>query len=221
MFDNNENKGIVHMKLQISFDMTNLDKAISIAKDVAEYADILEVGTILIYQHGVGAVQAFREQFPRHTILADTKIINQVKDTIPLFARAGANWITLMAGTPKDIIHASTTSAYNLNLQIMLDLTDSGSLAQSALDAKKLGVNALLLNQHYDTEKGPHSFLEAWELVKGNTELPIFICSTINRENIETIVRMKPDGIVIGSSITEAENPTQEAQFFRNALSAE
>ena len=35
------------MKLQIAFDITDLDKAIDIAKKVADKSDILEIGTFL------------------------------------------------------------------------------------------------------------------------------------------------------------------------------
>ena len=36
------------MKLQISFDLTDLDNAITIAKEVSPYADALEVGSLLL-----------------------------------------------------------------------------------------------------------------------------------------------------------------------------
>ncbi len=205
------------MKLQISFDTIDLDSAIKTAAEVAQYADIIEIGTVLIYQHGIKAVHTFREQFPKHTLLVDAKIINHVKSSVPLFSRAGANWITIMSGTNNNIIHTACSTAHNLNLNVMLDLLDSKSMVQTALEAEKLGANALLFNHPYDVQNtGP--FLEKWEMVKGNTHLPIFIAAHINRENIAEIVQLKPAGIIVGSSITGAENPAAEAQFFRETI---
>ncbi len=68
------------MKLQISFDLIDLDKAIAIGEQVAQYADIIEVGTILIYHHGTLAIERFKEAFPDKTILADTKIVDRGKE---------------------------------------------------------------------------------------------------------------------------------------------
>jgi 3-hexulose-6-phosphate synthase len=201
------------MKFQISFDTVDLDQALLTAAAVAEYADVLEVGTLLIHKHGVKAVQAFKEQFPRHVIFADVKIVNHVKDTISLFANAGAHWISVMAGTDKNLIHTACTVAHNLNIKVMLDLLDSGSPAQSALEAKNLGADALLFNQPYE-DRTSLTFLDSWEMVHGNTQLPIFISAKFNHENIDKILTVKPDGIIIGSVITAAENPVEEAKFF-------
>lgn len=206
------------MKLQISFDSTDLDKALSIANDVAPYADILEVGTLLIYSHGTKAVKQFKETFPQKTILADAKICDRGKEAVNLFALAGADWITVMAGTSKNVIHGACTAAQELGKKIMLDLLDSSSLGQSALEAKTLGAHALLLHESSD-DNTPLLFLDKWEMVKGNTTLPIFISAKIKREIIHEIMNhVKPDGIIIGKGITESENPVQEAQFFRDLL---
>lgn len=205
------------MKLQISFDIIDLDKAIEIASDVAQYADIIEIGTILIYHHGTAAIKRFREAFPEKTILADTKIVDRGKEVTELFAQAGADWITVMAGTSPNVIHATTTAAHNANVKVMLDLIDSSSIGQSALEAKNLGVDALLFHQPY-SEQDSLMFLDKWDMIKGNTTLPIFISAKINRENVDKIVAIKPDTIIVGLSITSAENSAEEAQYFADLV---
>lgn len=203
----------MRMKLQISFDTTNLAQALDIAARVADYSDILEVGTLLIYTHGINAIEQFKEKFPRKTIMADAKIVDRGKDAVTAFAQAGADWITVMAGTSKHVVHSACTTAANLNKKIMLDLVDSNSLAQSALEAKNLGAHALLFHQPAD-EQDSLQFLDKWELVKGNSSVPVFISAKIHRETIDQILLLKPDGIVIGRGITAAENPSAEAQFY-------
>ena len=66
----------IYMKLQISFDMTDLDQALSIAKKVNDYCDQLEVGSLMLFQFGTSAVEAFRKNFPDKTIVADIGIKN-------------------------------------------------------------------------------------------------------------------------------------------------
>ena len=201
------------MKLQISFDIIDLDKAIEIASDVAQYADIIEIGTILIYHHGTAAIKRFRETFPEKTILADIKIVDRGKEVTELFAQAGADWITVMAGTSPNVIHATTTAAHNANIKVMLDLIDSSSIGQSALEAKNLGVDALLFHQPY-SEQESLMFLDKWDMIKGNTNLPIFVSAKINRDNVDKIVALRPDTIIVGVSITDAQDSASEAQYF-------
>ncbi len=206
------------MKLQIAFDLTDLDKAVAIAVNVAPYASVLEVGSLLIYQHGVKAIEKFRETFPDKIILADIKIVDRGKQAVTTIVQAGADWVTVMAGTSKDVIHSVCTTAHDLNKSVMLDLLDACSLGQSALEAKSLGVNALLFHKPYEDDS--LLFLDKWEMVKGNTTLPIFIAGRITRELVDKIKTINPDGIIIGKAITEASNPAEEAKFFHDMLIA-
>lgn len=201
------------MKLQISFDTNDLQSALDIASKIVDYCDILEVGTLLIYTHGVKSIQAFKESFPRKIIIADCKIVDRPKDAVQTFAQTGADWITVMAGTSPHVIHSACSTAHTLNKKIMLDLLDSPSMAQSALEAKNLGAHALLFHQPAD-EKDSLTFLDKWDFVKSNASLPIFISAKIKRETIDTILPLNPDGIIIGKSITTADNPAEEARFY-------
>lgn len=201
------------MKLQISFDITDLDSAIDLAKLVVEQCDIIEIGSLLLYKHGVSAVEKFRETFPKKTLLVDTKIIDRGKEAVSLMASAGADWVTVMAGTGKEVIHSAATMAHQKNVKVMLDLIDSSSPGQSALDAKNLGADALLFHQAYD-EKDALILLDKWEMVRGNTTLPIFVSAKISRTTIVNLLNINPDGIIIGKSITDADDPAQEAAFY-------
>ncbi len=201
------------MKLQVSFDVPNLEDALQCATQVAPYCDVLEVGTLLIYHHGLEAVKKFKQSFPDKTILADTKIVDRGKQAAKLMSMANPDWITVVAGTSKNVIHATCTTAKSMGMKVMLDLLDTHVLGQSALEAKNLGVDALLFHEPSD-EASSLVFLEKWDMVKGNTDLPIFISAKISRTNIEEIIKVRPDGIIIGTNICEAENPAQEAQFY-------
>jgi 3-keto-L-gulonate-6-phosphate decarboxylase len=55
-------------------------------------------------------------------------------------------------------------------------------------------------------------------MIKGNTSLPIFVSAKINRDNVDKIVALKPDVIIVGLSITEAEQTAQEAQYFADLV---
>ena len=100
----------------------------------------------------------------------------------------------------------------------MLDLIASDSVGQSALEAKNIGADALLFHQPY-SETESLVFLDKWDMIKGNSSLPIFVSAKINRDNVDKIVALRPDGIIVGLSITEAEDSAQEAQYFAELVS--
>lgn len=205
------------MKLQVSFDITDLTKALTVAHSIESHVDIFEVGALLIYKYGEHAVRRFKEAFPQKTILADAKIIDRSKDAATLFAAAGADWITIMAGAGSPVIHTACTVAHSLGKKIMLDLADSTSFGQSALEAKSLGVSALVFHKP-SAEDGQMSFLEQWDLVKGNTQLPVFISAHVTRDTIDSVLSLGAAGIIIGSAIVNASNPKDEAAHFAELL---
>jgi 3-hexulose-6-phosphate synthase len=202
------------MKLQISFDGTDLSKALEVAKTTAPFADILEIGTPLLYAHGLTAIKEFKKTFPNKKIFADTKLVDRVAEIIPLVSSAGADYLSVLAGTTNNIIQKVTAIARESDVKVVLDLLDIYDYGQIARDAKSLEIDFILFHLPYDGKESIDN-MEGWENVKGNTDLPIFLGGKINKESIEKAHALKPDGIVIGEAITKKSNPAEAAKFFQ------
>lgn len=205
------------MKLQLALDITDLDRALKIAGEVDKFTDIIEIGTVLIYKYGDEAVKKFKERFPQKTLLADAKIADSSKDAVEIFAQAGADWITVLGGTNKNTIHNACSIAHELGKKIMLDLIDAHSPGQLALEAKSLGIDAILFHKS-STEDTQTNFAEQWELVKGNTQVPIFITANINKDNFAEFLSIGAAGVVLGKVITNSNNPEEEITYFSNII---
>jgi len=201
------------MKLQVAFDIIDLEKAIAIARLIESDVDIFEVGTLLLYQYGATSIERFVKEFPQKTIFADTKLVDRAREAVDMIANVQAHWISIMAGAHKDTLQACCTAAHKNNIKVMLDLLDSNAPGQAAMEAKTVGVHALLVHRLHE-EKDFQLFAEKWEMIRGNTQLPIFVSGAINRENVHEFLRLQPDGLVIGSAIIQSDNPAQEAAFF-------
>jgi len=206
------------MKLQVAFDILDIDKALNIASKIEKYVDIFEVGSLLIYKYGISSIEKFKENFPQKTILADTKITDHAKDCVVLFSQNGADWITVLSGAGKNTIQTACTIAHEFNKKIMLDLKDASSPGQYALEAKSLGVDALLMHKTSNDDNND-LFFEKWEMVKGNTNLPIFISTFENKDNITESISLGAYAIVISRIITQAENPEQEVKYIYDLIS--
>jgi 3-hexulose-6-phosphate synthase len=190
------------MKLQISFDIIDLDKALELAKQVAHHTDILEVGSLLLYTHGVEAIKKFRAAFPSVVLIADVKIVDRAKDTVAVMSKAGADWITVMAGTQKEIIHSACSTAHSMDTKVMIDLLDASSPGQSALEAKSFGGDALVFTSLVSDEDF-HIFIDHWTMVKQNTTIPVYLSGRVTNQILANIEQINPDGLIVSISSEE------------------
>ncbi len=202
------------MKFQISFDNPDMEQTLALADQVGEYADIIEIGSLPLFKHGTLIVELFRKKFPKKILFADTKIVDRGRDVVSMFSQAGVDWVSVMAGTSRGVIHGTCSKAHDLGKKVFLDLLDTNVPAQEALEAKSLGIDALLFHQAYEGE-GSVDFMEQWEFVRGNTDLPIYISAKISRESIDPILALRPDGIIVGKSIEQSNDSIAEALFFQ------
>lgn len=184
------------MKLHIAIDQTDLTLALNQAERLAPYTDTLHVYSPLILKYGMTAVKKFSSLLPEKTIVADTKIIDHAKQIVSLCHDSGATWLTVMAGAPQQVIRLACTNAHTTHKKIMMNLTDSSSLGQSALEASSLGIDALIFMPAY-TESTKLEFLDSWEIITGNTKLPILIACPSNEAYVREIAKLNPYGIII------------------------
>ncbi len=206
------------MKLQISYNIPDLNQAIETAHQTAEFADIIGIGPLLLFKEGVRAVKLFKSTFPNKEIFVEAKIIEKAPDAVSMLAQAGASYISVLAGSLYSTIKKAVETAKLFDAKIGLDLLDAQSIGQSAHDAKIMGVDLLIMNRF------PHKLDEAleieseWHSARENTNLPIFITGKIDKSNIQQIIDLKPQGIMVGSAITRASSPKQEAYYIKSLL---
>ena len=207
------------MKLQIAFDVLDLEKCLDIAKSVENYADSFEIRSSLLLKHGIYVIEKFKTTFPNKELFVETQIVSHAQDVVPMCLKAGADWISVMAGTTQEMIHGvSILASQQKNKFVTVDLLDASSIGQAAMDAKRLGADAILYHNIYDHQDEASFAMEEWDDLRGNTNLPIYITSNIDRNNINFIISLNPDVIVIGKTITTMINPAEEAEFYFNAI---
>ncbi|MDP3788179.1 MAG: hypothetical protein Q8Q60_02550 [Candidatus Chromulinivorax sp.] len=206
------------MKLQIAFDLLDLEKCLDVAKSVEMYADSFEIRSSLLLKYGIHIIEQFKSTFPNKELFVETQIVSHAQDIVPMCIKAGADWVSVMAGTTQEIIHGVSILANQKKKSVTLDLLDANSIGQAAMDAKKLGVDALLYHNIYDHQDEASFAMEEWDDLRGNSNLPIYITSNIDRDNINFIISLQPDVIVIGKTITMVANPATEAEFYFNTI---
>jgi len=205
------------IKLHFTYNIADLAQAIKIAEQTAEYADIIGVGSLLLFKEGIGAIKAFKNAFPNKEIFAETKLVEKTEEAITLMAQAGASYVSILAGTFNASIKKAIATAHRFDIKIAVDLLDAHSVGQAAMDATTLGADMLVLH-HAPHMEETNDIDSVWHNVRDNTNLPIFITGKVDSSNFTQVVSLKPQGIMLGSPILRAESPSLAAESFRTLI---
>ncbi|NAM81357.1 3-hexulose-6-phosphate synthase [Staphylococcus epidermidis] len=83
------------MELQLAIDLLNKEEAAELAKKVEEYVDIVEIGTPIVINEGLPAVQHLNENISNAKVLADLKIIDVADYEVSQAVKFGADVVLL------------------------------------------------------------------------------------------------------------------------------
>ena len=202
------------MKLEISYNSVDLEEALRIALQTANYADALHLGNLLLLSNGPVAIQRFKEAFPGKELKLDTKLTEHWSVNVDFFAQLGIRQISVLAGINNKVIQQFSTAAHEQKMLVALDLIACPSPEQGVFDAQALDVDVIIYRNPLLKDDSV-SLVERWANVRGNTSLPIFIAGNIALDALPTIKEMGPAGIIIGGLITNAPNPGEMAEKIR------
>jgi 3-hexulose-6-phosphate synthase len=204
------------MKLHFTYNLPDLAQSLSLAKQTAEHADVIGIGSLLLLAEGVRAVKEFKKAFPHKPLCAEAKITERADEAVMLLAQAGATHITVLAGAFYNSIKKAVETAHRLDVKVILDLLDAPSLGQTAMDAKSLGADILILHRSPGEEMSELD--NEWQNVRDNSTLPVFITGKIDETTIAQIVALKPQGIIVSTLLAKSDNPAKTAAHLRSFL---
>ena len=96
------------MELQLGIDLLNKEEAAELAKKVEEYVDIVEIGTPIVINEGLPAVQHLNENISNAKVLADLKIMDAADYEVSQAVKFGADVVTIPGVTEdasiKDVV---------------------------------------------------------------------------------------------------------------------
>ena len=199
-----------HPHLQVALDFEHLDDALAIAKDVAPFVDIFEVGTPLIISEGMRATQALKDAYPDKLVCVDLKTTDTGYLEVKLAAQAGASIITVLA------------DAYEVTIKAALIVSRSPVTTVAGLIDLKYGVSAVhyaLVHSGLDQQASRRAPLFELESVARLREHPrLAIAGGIRLTDISKILEFPVDIIIVGGGITRAKNPSKAAKEIRETI---
>jgi 3-keto-L-gulonate-6-phosphate decarboxylase len=204
------------MKYYILLDHFEYEKNVKVAHLLHDQSDGFVMGSLFLARYGIEVVDKLRKEFPRKMLYVETRIVDRPREMVSLACQNGADWVSVMGGSRKEVIHSAASKAHDIGRKIFLDLLTTPFSGQVALEAASLGVDALLFT--YFSKQNDKDLTEQWQMVQGNTNLPIFFSGIIDRSLIILLQEIRPFALILGKVITEHDTPELELQFFKESL---
>ena len=141
--------------VQISLDLTNIDEALeTAAMALRAGVDWLEAGTPLILAEGLHGVKKLREAFPSTPIVADLKTMDGGYLEAEMMAKAGANYVVVMARAHEETIKCVVKAGLDFGISVMGDNLGCPDMVAGAKWLEDLGCDYVVHHIGYDERRG-------------------------------------------------------------------
>ncbi|MHB1335957.1 MAG: orotidine 5'-phosphate decarboxylase / HUMPS family protein, partial [Candidatus Humimicrobiaceae bacterium] len=127
--------------LQLALDIIDLNKAKIVLHEVADYIDIVEIGTPFIIRYGIKVVEEIKSIFPYLPLLADLKIADAGEYESQMAFKSGADIVTVLAAAADSTIRAAIKQAVKSNKSVMIDMIGINDIEKRTSEIDKMGVN--------------------------------------------------------------------------------
>ena len=207
------------MELQLAIDLLNKEEATILANKVKDYVDIVEIGTPIVINEGLPAVQHLNDNIEDVKVLADLKIMDAADYEVSQAIKFGADIVTILGVAEDASIKAAVDEAHKHGKQLLVDMIAVQDLEKRAKDLDDLGADYIAVHTGYDLQAEGQSPLESLRKVKSViSNSKVAVAGGIKPDTIKDIVAENPDLIIVGGGIANADNPVEAAKQCRAAI---
>ena len=209
------------MKLQVAMDVATLDEALVLSRQVAEYVDIIELGTPLIKHEGVAAISAVKSAHPDKLVFADMKTADAGELEADMAFDAGADLVTVMGAADDDTVKGAVESARKYGKQVVADMI---TLVESRVDRVRevsdMGVAFCEIHAGLDEQARPGYSIDTLLEDGKASGKPFSIAGGITAETVASVRDAGAEVAVAGGAIRNADDPAAAAKALREAIDA-
>ena len=191
------------MELQLALDLVNIPEAIKVVREVEEFIDVVEIGTPVVINEGLRAVQEIKQAFPKLTVLADLKIMDAGAYEVMKASEAGADIITVLGATDDSTIKGAVEEAKKQGSKILVDMINVKDLAKRAYEIDDLGVDYICVHTGYDLQAAGENPFEQLQTIKRVVKrAKTAVAGGIKLDTLPEVVKAQPDLVIVGGGIT-------------------
>lgn len=209
------------MELQLAIDLLNKEDAAELANKVKDHVDIVEIGTPIVINEGLPAVQHLNDNVDGVKVLADLKIMDAADYEVSQAVKFGADIVTILGVAEDASIKSAVDEAHKHGKQLLVDMIAVQDLEKRAKDLDDLGADYIAVHTGYDLQAEGQSPLESLRKVKSViSNSKVAVAGGIKPDTIKDIVAENPDLIIVGGGIANADDPVEAAKQCRDIVDA-
>ncbi|HFI6408947.1 3-keto-L-gulonate-6-phosphate decarboxylase UlaD [Escherichia coli] len=208
--------------LQLALDHSSLEAAQRDVTQLKDSVDIVEAGTILCLNEGLGAVKALREQCPDKIIVADWKVADAGETLAQQAFGASANWMTIICAAPLATVEKGHAMAQRCGGEIQIELFGNWTL-DDARDWHRIGVRQAIYHRGRDAQASGQQWGEA-DLARmkalSDIGLELSITGGITPADLPLFKDIRVKAFIAGRALAGSANPAQVAGDFHAQIDA-
>jgi 3-hexulose-6-phosphate synthase len=207
------------VKLQVALDVPTLADALTLARQVAEHVDILELGTPLIKAAGVEAVGAIKSAHPDKLVFADLKTADAGQLEADLAFAQGADLVTVMGAADDDTIRGAVEAGHQAGKKVVADMiTVVEGRVKRIKEVSKLGVDFVEIHAGLDEQARPGYTIDQLLADGREAGVPFSVAGGVSVDTINSVKDAGAEVAVVGGSIYNADDPGAAAKAIRAAM---
>ncbi len=206
------------MKLQVAMDLLSVDDALALLSKVAEYVDVIELGTPLIKQEGLSAVTKIKAAYPDKIVFADMKTMDAGELEADMAFKAGADYMTVLGAAGNSTIEGAVKAAKRHGKTVVADIIGVKDKAARVKELAALGVGLVELHAGLDEQAESGYSIDSLLAAGRGASIPFSIAGGINIDRISQVEQAGAAIAVAGASIYGAKDPAASAKALRDRI---
>nr|WP_269668150.1 3-hexulose-6-phosphate synthase [Staphylococcus arlettae] len=207
------------VELQLAIDLLNKEEAAELANKVKDYVDIVEIGTPIVINEGLPAVQHLNDNIDDVKVLADLKIMDAADYEVSQAVKFGADVVTVLGVAEDASIKGAVEEAHKHGKELLVDMIAVQDLEKRAQELDALGADYIAVHTGYDLQAEGVSPLDSLRKVKAVIKnSKVAVAGGIKPETIEEVAGENPDLVIVGGGIANADDPVAAAKACKAAI---
>lgn len=207
--------------LQIALDLWEENEACELARRLAPYADILEIGTPLLLSFGLPIVSKIREIVGEKPLFVDAKIVDAGEKEAEAVFQSGGDIVSVLGGASLPTLEGVKKAVEKWGKRWVVDTIDLPP------DSWEKIVSLVELQPDFVGFHLPHDVAcrveKAWQkthfLSHFVESLPLLVAGGITPEILPEVLKLfRPRVVVVGSAITASPFPERATETVRRIL---
>lgn len=209
------------MQLQVALDVLDLPSALTLANQVSEHVDILELGTPLVKSAGIGAVSAIKAAHPDKLVFADLKTADAGELEAALAFEAGADLVTVMGAADDDTVRGAVAAGRKHGKSVVADMISVvDGRVNRIREVTKLGVSFVEIHAGLDEQARPGYTIDKLLDDGRQAGVPFSIAGGVRIDTIASVRDAGATVAVAGGAIYNATDPAAAAQELKKRATA-